>query len=103
MVREPHHDKNQNSKITKSKILLGFPNVPFNAVVFGEASPPAPLRRRGEKELNRNKNLIINRNQKSLSFGEGFRVRPKKKRCEKRLGRKALLESYQEEMSPSST
>jgi hypothetical protein len=35
MVREPHNDKNLNSKITKSKILLGFPNVPFNAVVFG--------------------------------------------------------------------
>ena len=38
MVREPHHDKKnlfQKSKITKSKIFLGFPNVPFNAVVFG--------------------------------------------------------------------
>jgi hypothetical protein len=26
--------KNLKSKIHKSKILLGFPNVPFNAVVF---------------------------------------------------------------------
>jgi hypothetical protein len=38
---------------------------------------------------------MINRNQKSLSFGEGFRVRSKKKRCEKRLGRKALPKRYQ--------
>ncbi len=29
MVREPLHDKN-----LKSKNFLGFPNVPFNAVVF---------------------------------------------------------------------
>jgi hypothetical protein len=37
MVREPHHDKSfiKKSKITKSKIFLGFQNVPFNAVVFG--------------------------------------------------------------------
>ena len=30
--KEPHHVK---IKIHKSKIFLGFPNVPFNAVVFG--------------------------------------------------------------------
>jgi hypothetical protein len=39
MVREPHHDKSfiKKSKIKKLKIknLFGFPNVPFNAVVFG--------------------------------------------------------------------
>jgi hypothetical protein len=39
MVREPHHDKNvfikSKFKNHKSKIFLGFPNVPFNAVVFG--------------------------------------------------------------------
>jgi hypothetical protein len=39
MVREPHHDKNvfikSKFKNHNSKIFLGFPNVPFNAVVFG--------------------------------------------------------------------
>jgi hypothetical protein len=39
MFREPHHDKNvfikSKFKNHKSKIFLGFPNVPFNAVVFG--------------------------------------------------------------------
>jgi hypothetical protein len=37
MVREPHHDKKMISKIKihKSKIFKGFPNVPFNVVVFG--------------------------------------------------------------------
>jgi hypothetical protein len=55
-------------------------------------SPPTPLRRRGEKEPHhvKNKNLIINRNQKSLSFGEGFRVRSKRNICKKLLERKAL-------------
>jgi hypothetical protein len=44
---------------------------------------------------NTNNGTMINRNQKSLSFEEGFRVRSKKKRCEKRLGRKALPKRYQ--------
>ena len=30
MVRMPHHDKNEYQKSYQ-----GFPNVPFNAVVFG--------------------------------------------------------------------
>ena len=38
MVRMPHHDNNVfiKSKFTKTinKIFFGFPNVPFNAVVF---------------------------------------------------------------------
>ena len=42
MVREPHHDKNliikSKIKIHKSKIFLGFSNVPFIAVVFGGLS-----------------------------------------------------------------
>jgi hypothetical protein len=39
MVREPHHDKKLISKIKNQKSLnqksyKGFPNVPFNEVVF---------------------------------------------------------------------